>query len=139
MIGSFTILEHPADMGIEARGETVSQAFEQSAIGLMSIIVELSSVSIKDEQTIELHASDREQLLVKWLTEILYLYDGQQFVSKKFHIDELTNTSLHATIRGEPLSAEKHQTLLDVKAITYHQLLIEEQEHQSIIRVFLDI
>ncbi len=139
MNGSFTILEHPADMGIEARGETVSQAFEQSAIGLMSIIVELSSVSIKEEQTIELQASDREQLLVKWLTEILYLYDGQQFISKKFHIDELTDTSLHATIQGEPLRAEKHQTLLDVKAITYHQLSIEQQEHQSIVRVFLDI
>ncbi len=139
MNGSFTILEHPADIGIEARGVTLANAFEQAATGLMSIIVELSSVGSGSVQTIELQAGDREQLLVKWLTEILYLYDGQQFVSKKFKIEVLTDTLLKATIQGEPLNAERHQMLLDVKAITYHQLSIEENDNNITLRVYLDI
>lgn len=135
----FAILDHPADIGIEAYGDTLAQAFEQAAIGMMAIIVELSSVNLHEIREIILLANDKEQLLVKWLTEILYLYDGQQFIPKEFTIHSLNSTSLTAIIRGEPLSAQRHQTLLDVKAVTYHQLFIEEKNDGAMVRVYLDI
>ncbi len=135
----FTILEHPADLGIEARGTTLNEAFEQSAIALMSIILDLSTVSSIESKRIELTATDIHHLLVKWLTEILYLYDGQQFVANRFSIDYLDSTTLRATISGEKLSLEKHQTILDVKAVTYHQLSVIETNEGATVRVFLDI
>lgn len=139
MKSGFTILEHPADLGIEAYGSSIKEAFENAAKGLMSIIVEISSVDCQREQEVHLNAIDTEQLLVKWLSEILYLYDGKQFVSKEFRIIELSSNKLNAIVRGESLSAEKHRTKLDVKAITYHQLLVQNTEHGCMVRVFLDI
>ncbi|MBI5216017.1 MAG: archease [Ignavibacteriae bacterium] len=135
----FTILEHPADMGIEATGETLAQAFEQAAMGMMSIILDVSTVEKKDTRTINLRAGDIEQLLVKWLTEILYLYDGQQFVPCSFSIQKLSETNLEAKINGEQLQQEKHRTKLDVKAVTYHQLSIKHSVNDVTLTVFLDI
>ena len=135
----FNLIDHPADLGIEARGDTLAQAFEQAATGLMSVILDLSSVEARISREVFLEASDSEHLLVKWLAEVLYLYDGEKFVSREFSISQLRQDSLRATVLGETFVAEKHVTRLDVKAVTYHQLVVEETNTASRIRVILDI
>jgi SHS2 domain-containing protein len=139
MKSSFAIIDHPADMGIEARGASLKEAFEQAAYGLLSIILDSSRVETKKTEHIHVHAADREQLLVRWLNEILYCYDGQQFVPKELCIKEITETSLAAEIRGEYYRPSVHRTKLDVKAITYHQLLIKEEQDGVYVRVYVDI
>ena len=135
----YSILDHPADLGIEATGPTAPAAFENAATALMSIILDLSGVVCRETREIEINASDHGQLLVNWLTEILYLYDGQHFVAKEFTVRELTGACLKASVAGEPFSPGRHRTKLDVKAVTYHQLLIEQNTGGVLVRVFLDI
>jgi len=135
----FKILDHPADLGIEAFGKDLKEAFEQSAVALMSIILDISSVHELTTKTVGLDASDYEHMLVKWLTEVLYLYDGQHFVATGFRIEDLTPTRLTAAVSGEILDLARHATKLDVKAITYHQLSISQTDEGAKIRVFLDI
>lgn len=135
----YQLIDHPADLGIEANGQSLSEAFEQAASGLMSVILDVELVQCRDSRVISLQATDLEHLLVKWLAEILYLYDGMKFAAARFQIDELTSTSLAAKVFGEPFSEDRHVTRLDVKAITYHQLLCEENETGARVRVFLDI
>ena len=139
ILPGFDLLDHPADLGIEARGKTMAQAFEQAATGLMSVILDLSSVEARVSREVILEASDLEHLLVKWLAEVLYLYDGEKFVSREFSVSQLRQDSLRATVLGETFVVEKHVTRLDVKAVTYHQLVVEETNTVSQIRVFLDI
>jgi SHS2 domain-containing protein len=135
----FSLIDHPADLGVEAWGATLAQAYEQAATGLMSVILDLSSVEAHVSREVVLEASDSEHLLVKWLAEVLYLYDGEKFVSREFSVSQLRRDSLRATVLGETFVAEKHVTRLDVKAVTYHQLVVEETNTVSRIRVFLDI
>lgn len=139
MNGTFRIVEHPADLGIEAEGSTLRDAFAAAAYGLVSIILDPAAVETRESRDVSLDASDREQLLVKWLSEILYLYDGQGFVAKEFEIDRLTPTLLNARVQGEMFDLHKHHTKLDVKAVTYHQLEIAETNNGVRVRVFLDI
>jgi SHS2 domain-containing protein len=136
---SFEILEHPSDLGIEARGSSLAEAFQNAAIGLMSVILDISTVEPHDLRKINIEASDNDQLLVKWLSEILYLYDGQDFVCKEFHVHEFSSGSLQATVRGEVFSTSKHTTRIDVKAVTYHQLCVRQDTKGGLVRVFLDI
>ena len=135
----FRILEHPSDIGIEARGESLARAFESAARGLMSVILDPSTVGASEVRKIHLKASDREQLLVRWLGEILYLYDGQEFASGEFSVLSCTETSLSADIRGETLPKGIRKTRMDVKAVTYHQLAVRSDENGVTVRVFLDI
>jgi SHS2 domain-containing protein len=135
----FNILEHPADMGIEAHGSNLKEAFEQAAVGLIAIILDPSKIENIESKKVQIYASDYEQLLVKWLTEVLYLYDGENFAPGKFEIKTLTPKSVTAIIKGEKFNNTKHTTKMDVKAITYHQILVQEKQDSGLIRVYLDI
>lgn len=139
MTRGFTFLEHPSDIGIEAVGETLQEAFKQATVALMAIIVEVESLDEKEERYIKIQATDYEQLLVKWLNEILYLYDGENFLVKKAKFLKFSPVSLEAKVFGEKYNAQKHHMKLDVKAVTYHQLAVKSNEKKSIVRVFFDI
>lgn len=135
----YVILDHPADMGIEAYGKNLNEAFQEAAIALTSIILDASSIEPIETQTIEIAASDYEHLLVKWLAEILYLYDGKNFVCAEFDVENISPNFLKAKVKGENFDNQKHLTKLDVKAITYHQILVHSNEERGLVRVFLDI
>jgi len=135
----FTILDHPADLGIEACGRNLAESFEQAALGLISVILDPTTVRPAETRHVELSAVDTEQLLVKWLSEILYLYDGQRFVPSRFSISGISGNRLQSTVCGEAFCPDRHSTHLDVKAVTYHQLCVKEDTDGSWIRVFLDI
>lgn len=135
----YVILDHPADMGIEAYGRNLNEAFSQAAVALTSIILDNSSIEPTETQTIEISATDYEHLLVKWLAEILYLYDGKNFVCAEFNIEDISPNFLKAKVIGERFDNQKHFTKLDVKAITYHQILVHSNEESGLVRVFLDI
>jgi SHS2 domain-containing protein len=135
----FRILEHPSDLGIEATGSTVGEAFEQAALGLMAVIGEPEAIEAVDERTVELDAQDAENLLVRWLSDILYLYDGEDYLVKEANIDSISPTNLRAHLLGEKYQPKKHTLKLDVKAVTYHQLSIETKNGRTTVRVFLDI
>ena len=134
----YTILEQPSDLGIEAYGTTLTGAFEHAADGLMSIMIDLANVELAESRTIEVSGDDTGQLLVRWLTEVLSLFEGQQFIGKEFRITHLDEQTLKGTAVGERLAA-KHQTLTDVKAVSYHQLHVHHSEKGAEVTVFVDI
>lgn len=139
MTGKFSILEHPSDIGIEAEGTSPAEAFEAAARGLMSVILDPSTIVPREHRKVKIQASDREQLLVRWLSEILYLYDGQRFAPASFRISSFSPLALTAEVSGEPIDLARHRTLLDVKAVTYHQLAVDDVPKGVRLRVFLDI
>jgi SHS2 domain-containing protein len=135
----YTIIDHPSDLGIEVRGETLSEVFRLAAVALMSVIVDPSTVRSRGSRNVDLTASDVEQLLVRWLGEILYLYDGRRFVCKDCIVRALSPTLLEATVTGEEFAPDRHRTRVDVKAVTYHQLTVREDSGGALARVFLDL
>lgn len=135
----FRILEHTADIGFEAFGRTRQEVFANAARALVSIIVDLDSIRPAEEVRIELSASDAPSLLVDWLSEILYLYDAEGWLLADFRFDRLEETSLAACARGERFRRDRHGVRLLVKAITYHQLALEQTRERWRAQVYVDI
>lgn len=135
----YTILEHPADLGLEATGASLAEAFSRAAEGLTSIVVDPSGIGTSLQRTVLLHADDVQQLLVRWLDEILFLYDSGGFLCGRADVTFCSHTDLRAELIGELLIPAKHASRLDVKAITYHQILVQERPGDVTLRVFLDI
>ncbi|HWP81605.1 MAG TPA: archease [Bacteroidota bacterium] len=142
---NFKILEHPADVGFEAYGKTLEEAFENAATALVSLITDPKTIREREGRQIELQAGDYEQLLVRWLSEILYLYDGSRFLTGRANVEVLSRTFLKAKVYGEQCDTNRHPLRLDVKAVTYHQLAILRtpasagRPLQVTVRVFVDI
>ena len=87
----FEIVNHTADVGIIAYGADISQAFANAARALFSLITELDDVAEVLHRDMELTASDEESLLVEWLNELIYLFDVENIVFKRFDITQLNN------------------------------------------------
>ena len=134
----FEILNHTADVGIIAYGADVNEAFANAAKGLFSLITGLDDVEEIEHRDIELTASDQESLLVGWLNELIYLFDAEQMLFKRFDITQLSQTRLKARSYGHKVGSSKHKIKTGVKAATYHMLKIDKG-NGSKVQVLFDI
>lgn len=135
----FRILEHTADIGFEAFGESREAVFGNAARALFHLIVELDSVEPREALPIKVESRDPAGLLVDWLSELLYLHDAEGWLFRDFTIDSLADNALAAVAHGETIDAARHQLKLLVKAITYHQLALEHAPGGWRARVYVDI
>src|SRR4051812_46541482 len=71
----FEILEHPADVGFRAWGNSLEEVFANCAQALLSIILDPSEVDGSERWQITAHGSDLDSLLVNWLNEVPYYVD----------------------------------------------------------------
>lgn len=135
----FRTLEHTADVGFEAFGSTREEAFANAARALTDLIVDLDTIKSSDEVTLQIHGPDPESVLVNWLSELLYLHDAEGWLFRDFEIQSLGDNSLSAVARGEKFQRSRHQAKLLVKAITYHQLALEQIPGGWRAQVYVDI
>jgi len=135
----FRILEHTADIGFEAFGRTREQVFSNAGCALQSIMVDLDAIAPRQEMKIEVEGGDAKGLLVNWLSEILYHIDAERLLFHDFHVKTLDDRSLSAIARGEAFDRARHQVKLQVKAVTYHQLALDETPSGWRAQVYVDI
>ncbi|MFC2006836.1 archease [Chloroflexota bacterium] len=133
----FEIIDHTADIGIVAYGEDMEGAFTNAGKALFSIITELDDIKEQLHRDIELSAPDQESLLVEWLNELIYLFDTENLIFKRFDITQFNQTHLTARNYGQRVTPE-HKIKTGVKAATYHMLNIE-QSKGSKVQVLFDI
>ena len=124
----FEIIDHTADVGIAAYGADMSQAFANAARALFSLITELDDVAEVLHRDVELTAPDQESLLVEWLNELIYLFDTENIIFKRFDITQLNHTQLKARSYGEKVDKAKHKLKTGVKAATYHMLKVDRDD-----------
>jgi SHS2 domain-containing protein len=83
---TYELIEHTADVGIKAYGKNISEAFENAAKGMFDIITDKSEIESTGEYEIHLEAPDLEQLLVDWLSELLFLNSAKNLVFSFFKV-----------------------------------------------------
>ncbi len=134
----FEVLNHTADVGIIAYGADIKQAFANAAKGLFSLITELNDVQEVLYRDIEVTAADEESLLVQWLNELIFQFDTENVIFKRFDISELNNTRLKARSYGEKVDRSRHRLKTGVKAATYHMLRVNKGDGYRV-QVLFDI
>ena len=134
----FEILDHTADVGITAYGSDMKQAFANAARGLFSLIAELDDVDEVLHRDIELATADEESLLVEWLNELIYRFDAEGIIFRRFDILQLDSTRLKSRVYGEKVNKSKHKIKIGVKAATYHMLKIDKGDGYRV-QVLFDI
>ena len=135
----YEIIDHTADIGLRAFGKDLGELFENSASGMFEIIADLKNVKPKTHLTIEVGALNREELLVNWLRELLYQYNTQEILFKKFEIEKITDNRINAKAWGEKLDSQRHNLKTEIKAVTYYDLKIKKEEEGWSSQVIFDI
>lgn len=135
----YILIDHTADIGIDVFGNSLRELFTNAAFALFDIITDLSKVEGKAEYKISISGIDREQLLVNWLSELLYLHDTKNLLFKDFCIADIQDTQLNASIWGEVFREDKHVIKTEMKAVTYHGLSITQADQRWKARVIFDL
>jgi SHS2 domain-containing protein len=135
---AYEILEHPADIGFRAFGKTLPELFSNAALAMLSIAGDPAAAEPKQEYPISVESGDREALIVDWLNEVLYWFDGKRIAFREFRVTSFREDAIEVIGLGEPRN-ERHHTKLIVKAVTYHQLKVEHRDGSWIAEVYLDI
>lgn len=126
MAKKFELIDHTADIGIVAYGADLKEAFANAAYALFSLMVDLDDVSDTLCREARVTADNREDLLAEWLNELIYIFDVDNVLFKRFEVTRLTDTSLTANCYGEKIDPQRHRIKMGVKAATYHMLEVEE-------------
>ena len=135
----YELIDHTADVGIKAYGKTLAEAFENAAKAMFNIITDSSEIESVGQYNIVLEAPDLNQLLVDWLSELLFLNTArnQVFGFFKIQLDE-KNKKLTATVFGEKFDLSKHKIGSEIKAVTYHMLEVKDKKPYHV-QVLFDI
>lgn len=135
----YRILDHTADVGLEATGATLGEAFANAATGMYSIMVHLDHVWERAQRRVEVQADDVEGLLTAWLLELLFVTEVEGLVFRRFDVQQASPTRLLAIAHGEPLDAKRHPKGAVVKAVTRHGLEVRPFDGGYRVRVILDV
>jgi len=139
MMKVYEFINHTADLGIRVRGNSLRQLFERAAWAMFDILVELKGVKLKETVEIEIKGEHLEELLADWLRELLYKFNGEEYLFKKFEVEELNKQGLKAKVKGEKLDLSRHQLKTEIKAVTYHGLEVKKKGNIWETQVIFDV
>ncbi|MEM2930017.1 MAG: archease [Thermoproteota archaeon] len=140
--GKYDYPEHTSDVYVQAYGRSLEEAFENAALGLTGVITDTARIRPKKivEETVE--AEDVQMLLYKWLEAILIRLDAEQMVFSSFNVKIERGRNkyfLRAVMKGERFKPRRHTSGTQVKAVTLHDMEIEESSDRARVKVLLDI
>ena len=134
---SFRFLEHTADVRAECRAPDFPGLLESAARALYEVALVRTRARVDARRSVELRAADRDDLLIRWLQELLFLMDVERFVATNIEFEGVGATELKATVSGYTHEPEERAT--EVKAATHHGMHIEEHDGDLVATVVFDI
>jgi len=123
----YETLNHTADVMIKAYGKSLEECFENAAFAMFDQIADLTNVVPKNSYRMDVEGSDPGQLLVDFLSELLFLFDTELLLLSEFHI-KYDGQLLAVQARGEKVNKRRHELRKAIKAVSYHMLEVAPEK-----------
>jgi SHS2 domain-containing protein len=135
----YQAIDHTADLGLQVWGRTLPELFANAAEGMCSLYFDFQTVQPRAERAITAEGYDREELLVDWLRQLLYGIEVDRFLPCRFEVHCLADTRLEAIVWGELYDPARHRWRTGIKAVTYHDLHIgQEEDGRWVVQIIFD-
>ncbi|MBW1868011.1 MAG: archease [Deltaproteobacteria bacterium] len=119
---AFTLLDHTADLGIMVTGSDLRDLFEKAAHSMMQIMIQERPTGKTSSLQLSVSGEDYADLIVRWLGEILYLFQGEDKIVTCAEISSISQSHINATLQTVPFNPKQHEVLAEIKAVTYHRI-----------------
>ena len=133
-------MDHATDAFVEVRAKDLKEAFSVTANAAINITLDQDKVEEKEQKEFSASGKDLRYLLFSWLEEITFVLITEGFAIKRIDFDILENNgyTIHAKAYGESLNFEKHNFKVEIKAPTFYEMKIE-QNNGVFMRFLLDL
>jgi SHS2 domain-containing protein len=130
----FEELSHTADWAMRVWARSLPELFAEAARGMNALSGIKSTYGPRVSRTFEAEAQDGENLLVAFLSELVWAVEQEYLVFDSFDV-VLKGSKLKVIMSGAPiLSINK-----SIKAVTYHNLQITETETGFQVEIVFDV
>ena len=136
---NYQIIDHTADLGMVVQGADVKRLFIDAAHAMLDLMVKGDMSEKRAQREISIAGDDFADLMVRWLVEILYLFYAERLLTTGVVIKSISPTRLRAELSFARFRKAHHQVVREIKAVTYHQILVEEKDDGWEARVIFDI
>jgi SHS2 domain-containing protein len=134
---SYEELDHTADIRLRVRSPTLGSLFGETAMAMMTIVYGESRPG-KEERTMEIGAENTEDLLIDFLSEILFLSEVEYLVFSSINV-HIAGNVLRASLKGEPFDPERHRGGTEIKGISYSGLKIVKEDEGYVLDILFDV
>jgi len=139
MSKTYKLIDHTADFGIQVFGSDSQALFINAALALFDVITEMGALNGDDSCIISASGEDWSDLMINWLREILYLWNGKERLVKSIRILSLSENRISAKIYFDAYLPDRHTIKTEIKAVTYHQIQVKRSPSGWKARVIFDI
>lgn len=122
----YRLLDHTADLAVEVTAPNPETLYADTGLVLFNLISESKHFKQKKELHLDVKGQDREDLMVNWLRELLYLWTGKEMLVVAVQVINLSETRLFARVMVDLFSPDRHVILNEIKAVTYHRISVEK-------------
>ncbi len=122
----YRLLDHTADLAVEVTAPNPETLYADTGLVLFNLISESKHFKQKKELHLDVKGQDREDLMVNWLRELLYLWTGKEMLVVAVQVINLSETRLSARVMVDLFSPDRHVILNEIKAVTYHRISVEK-------------
>ena len=137
---SYKFLDHATDAIIEVTAKDIKEAFAVTADAVINLTLDQDKVEEKDQKEFSASGKDLRYLLFSWIEEITFVLITEGFAIKRieFDIEENEGYKISAKAFGEPLDFHKHNFKVEIKAPTFYDMEIKEN-NEVYMRFLLDL
>ena len=139
----FEEIEHTADIGILASGDSLPELMANLAFGMLHIITEDMDARTTIKRTIRVESPSLHDIIVGWLSEINYLLGVNHFLVTGIEILSIDQTFGNFIITADlfGINSEPLESTFktEIKAVTYHKLVCEKRDDEYVGQVIFDI
>ncbi len=133
----YKFLPHTADLKFQAYGKNLNEVFENSALVFTSTIYD-KKIKLNINKKIKVSGRDNEGLMLRFLEELLFLYETEGFILGKIKVKiSKDEKNLDAEVFGEEKKGKTARHY--IKAVTYNDMFVKKIGSKYVAQVVLDV
>ncbi|MDP8216859.1 MAG: archease [Candidatus Kaelpia imicola] len=134
----YRLIPHTADIAIMVDAKSLEKLYSNSARALFDILVGVDSIKHRMEKKVSVEGVDRDDLLIRFLNELIYIFSTERIILSSFKIIRLKSRELICMAKGERFDSLKG-VKNEIKAATYCDFKIEKKRGGYKARVIFDV
>jgi SHS2 domain-containing protein len=136
---NYRLMTRQSELAVRVVGNSQADLFANSAFALFDVMTDLEKIEVKERLPLEVEGADRDDLMVNWMRELLYLYQGSGYLLKEFQIREVKDTLVKADVCGEKIDPDRHDMKKEITAVAYHQSRMAKTGNQWTAQLIFEV
>ncbi len=127
----YRLTKHQSELAVRVTGDSQADLFANSAMALFDVMVaDVDKIESKERLPLEVEGTDRDDLMVNWVRELLYLYQSSGYLLREFTIREVKDTVVKADVVGEKIDPDRHEVKQEIAAVAFHKSRMDKTGNQ---------